>query len=451
MQNTNLTTENFLTEQTKWEELVGDILAEARKQGATSAEASVSKGLGFTASVRMGAVETIEYHRDKGVGITVYFGQRKGSASTSDTNQESIKATVTAACNIARLSGEDPYAGLADPALLAKNYPDLDLYHPWAIDTDQAVTLALECEQQARAVDKRINNSEGASVSTYQSLGIYGNSNGFIGGCASSRHSVSCSVVAEDASGMQRDGYYTVARDAMDLEAIGVVAKHTGERTVQRLGSRRIKTCKVPVIFHAELARGLFGSFLSAISGGNLYRKATFLLDQLGKQVFTKDLSLFERPHILKGLGSAPFDAEGVVTADRTLVENGILQGYLLGSYSARKLGMQSTGNAGGAHNIVVKTSTFDLPALLKQMHTGLLVTEVMGQGVNIVTGDYSRGAAGFWVENGEVQFPVSEITIANNLREMFLHLVAVGNDIDHRGSILTGSILLENMMIAGE
>lgn len=451
MQKIATTVDDLSAEKPQWEKLAKDILNEAAQQGATSSEVSVSRGIGFTVSVRMGSVETVEYNRDKGIGVTVYFGKRKGSASSSDTTPESVKAIVRAACNIAKFSSEDPYAGLADAELLAKNYPDLDLYYPWSIDPEQAIQIALDCEQQARALDKRIVNSEGASVGSYQAIGIYGNSNGFIGGYPSSRHNISCTLVAQDSKGMQRDGYYSVARDPLDLESVSAIAKHAAERTVNRLGSRRIKTCTVPVIFQAEIARGLIGNFLSAISGGNLYRKASFLVDHLGKQVFASKISLQERPHIKKGLGSAPFDAEGVATHDRDLVTNGILQGYILGSYSARKLGMKSTGNSGGAHNMLVKTDNLDFPALLKKMGKGFLVTELLGQGVNLVTGDYSRGAAGFWVENGEIQFPVEEVTIAGNLRDMYLNLVAIGNDIERRGTIFTGSILLESMTVAGE
>lgn len=444
-------TENLAKEETKWEELVQHILAEAKSQGATSAEVSVSQGVGFSVSVRMGVVETIEYHRDKGIGVTVFFGKRKGSASTTDPEKDAVKSVVSAACRIARLSSEDPFAGLADADLMAKSFPDLDLYYPWHIETEQAIDMALDCENQARAFDKRIVNSEGAGVSTYQSVGVYGNSHGFVGGFPSSRHSMNCTLVGQDAKGMQRDGYYTIARDSHDLLSLAVVAKEAATRTVKRLGARRLKTCTVPVIFQAEVAKGLIGSFLGAISGGSLYRKASFLVDHLDKQVFADQISIYERPFIPKGFGSSPFDAEGVATHDRDLVTDGVLKGYLLGSYSARKLGMKSTGNAGGSHNILIKTSDHDLAALLKQMGTGLLVTEVMGQGVNIVTGDYSRGATGFWVENGEIQYPVEEITIAGNLRDMYKHLVAVGNDIDRRSAIHTGSILLEKMMVAGE
>lgn len=443
--------ENLKDEKQNFQTLVMDILREIAYQGASAGEVAVSKGIGFSVNVRMGSVDTVEYNRDKGVGITVYFGQRKGSASTSDPTPESIQNVIKAACNIAKMTSEDPYAGLADPDLLAKNFPDLDLYHPWSIDPEQAIILAQDCEQQARAFDKRLTNSEGASLSTYQSLAVYGNSNGFIGGYPTSKHSISCTLVGQDSKGMQRDGYYTLARDPIDLESISAVAKKSAENTLRRLSSQRLKTCNVPVIFKAEVARGIFGSFLSAVSGGSLYRKASFLLDQLGKPVFAKQITIQERPHLLKALGSSPFDAEGVATHDRDLIKDGILQGYILGSYSARKLGMKSTGNAGGAHNILIQTENKNFADLLKQMGKGLLVTEVMGQGVNLVTGDYSRGAAGFWVENGEIQYPVEEITIAGNLRDIYLQIVSVGNDVDHRGIIHTGSILIEQMTIAGE
>lgn len=442
---------NPTTEQHRWQSLTRDILQEAKTQGASQAEVAINNTVGFSVSVRMGEIETVEFNRDKGIGISVYFGKRKGSASSSDISPEAIKNAVTAACHIARFSGEDEYSGLADPALMATQYPELDLYHPWSIETEQAIQMALECENQARALDKRITNSEGASVGSYQGLYTYGNSHGFIGSYATSRHSLNCTLVAQDSNGMQRDYSYTTARDPVDLASTTTVAREAMQRTVRRLGAQRLKTCRVPVIFHAELAGGLIRSFLAAISGGSLYRKASFLVDHLGQRVFAPQIHIYERPHLLKGWGSAPFDAEGVVTRDHDLVREGVLQSYLLSSYSARKLGMQTTGNAGGAHNILIDTSQHDLPNLLKQMDTGLLVTEVLGQGVNLVTGDYSRGAAGFWVEKGEIQYPVEEITIAGNLRDMFQQIVAIGNDIDHRHSILTGSILLENMTIAGE
>lgn len=447
----NTNTLNLANEQTRWQTLVSEILQQAHAQGASSAEVAASIDIGFSVSVRLGEVETVEYNRDKGVGITVYFDHHKGSASTTDTSPTAIKNAVTAACRIAQLTNEDPYAGLADAALMAKNYPDCDLNHPWSITPEQGIELVTECEAQARAFDQRICNSEGATLATYQGLHVYGNTHGFVGAYASSRHSINCVVVAQDNQGMQRDSGYTVARDPADLHSITEVAREAGERTVKRLGARRLKTCQAPVIFHAEIASSLLGSFLSAISGGNLYRKSSFLVDHLGKPIFASHINIQERPFIPKGLGSSPFDAEGVAVHDRELVSAGILQGYLLSSYSARKLGMQTTGNAGGAHNIFINTSDHDLPGLLKQMGKGLLVTEMMGQGINLVTGDYSRGAVGFWVENGEIQYPVEEITIAGNLREMFKHLVAVGNDIDRRSHIYTGSIWIDNMMIAGE
>lgn len=442
---------NISDEQQRWQTIAHDILHEARAQGASSAEVSAGGNTGFTVSVRLGEVETVEYHRDKGIDVTVYFGQRKGSASTSDTSPDAIKSTVTAACNIARLTSEDPYAGLADAALMAKAYPDCDLFYPWSITPEQAIELAKECETLARAVDKRICNSDGASVTTHQGWHVYGNSHGFIGAYPASQHSISCTLVAQDSEGMQRDGWYTIARDQHDLENLREVARKAGERTIKRLGGQRLKTCRAPVVFAAEAAGSLLGNFLSAISGGNLYRRSSFLVDHLGKPVFAKHIQMHECPHVRKAMGSAPFDAEGVITRDRDLIVDGVLQGYLLGSYSARKLGMQTTGNAGGAHNIYIDTSPLDLAGLLQKMGTGLLVTEMMGQGINLVTGDYSRGAVGFWVENGIIQYPVHEITIAGNLRDMFLNLVAIANDIDNRGTIHTGSILIEEMMIAGE
>ncbi len=451
MQDVKTVNNALISEQARWQELASDILKQAKAQGASSAEVGVSSSDGFSVTVRLGEVETVEYNRDKGVGITVFFGQRKGSSSTSDMSPDAIKAAVSAACHIAKLSGEDNCAGLADPELLAKDYPDLDLYHPWSIDPEQAIELATQCEAQARAFDKRIINSEGASVASHQGVNVYANSHGFSGGYLSSSHSFNCALVAQDSLGMQRDGSYTVARDPSCLESIAAIAKEAGERTVKRLGARRVKTCQVPVVFHADVARGLIGSFLSAISGGNLYRKASFLVDQLGQSIFAKQVHIYQRPHIPKALGSSPFDAEGVATYDNDLIKEGLLQNYILSSYSARKLGMRTTGNAGGAHNIFINTSDKDLNGLLQLMGTGLLVTDVMGQGVNIVTGDYSRGATGFWVENGIIQYSVEEITIAGNLRDMYQQLVAVGSDIDRRGYIQTGSILIERMMVAGE
>lgn len=439
------------TEQAKWKQLAEDILQYAKKQNVTQAEVGIGNSIGFSVNVRMGDVETVEYNRDKSVDITVYFNHKKGSATTTDISKTAIQNTIDAACRIAQLGNEDSCAGLADAHLMATNYPDLNLHHPWSIDTEQAIVLALDCENQARAYDKRITNSEGANVSTRQSVYTYANTHGFIGSYATSRHDLSCTLVAQDSNGMQRDYGYTAARDPADLKAITWVAQEAAERTVRRLNARRIKTCETPVIFHASIASGLLRSFLAAISGGNLYRQSSFLVEHLNKPVFAPHINIAERPHLVKGWASSPFDNEGVMTHDRELVVDGVLQGYLLSSYSARRLGMQTTGNAGGAHNILINTSHYDLPELIKQMQKGLLVTELLGQGVNLVTGDYSRGAAGFWIENGEIQYPVEEITIAGNLRDMFKQIALIGSDIDTRHSILTGSILIEKMMVAGE
>ena len=441
---------DFVSKQADYQTLLNEILQMAKKKGATQVETSISHDIGFSVTVRMKEVETIEHNRNKSLGINVYFGQRKGSASSSDFSLQAVENAVEAACHIARFTTEDPFSGLAEPNLLAKSPPDLDLHHPWSIDPQNAIELGKDCETSALAVDKRITLSEGATLSTHQGLYLYANSNGFSGGYPSSRHSLSCSLVAKDKTGMQRDGSYTVSCDPNQLEPAEKLGKHAAEITLNRLNARRLPTCQAPVIFHAEIASSLIGSFLSAISGGNLYRKASFLINHLGKSVFSKVMTIYERPHLLKGLGSAPFDDEGVATQDRTLVSEGVLQGYLLSSYSARKLGLQTTGNAGGAHNVVLETSQSSLDDLIKRMDKGLLVTELLGQGINLVTGDYSRGAVGFWIENGQIQYPVEEITIAGNLRDMYQNIVAVGNDIDYRSPILTGSILLESMMIAG-
>ncbi|MFZ5593935.1 MAG: metalloprotease PmbA [Pseudomonadota bacterium] len=433
------------------EALVHDILTEARNQGASAAEAGVSLETGLSVTVRLGEVETIEYNRDKGLGVTVYFGTRKGSASTSDFSPEAVRETVRAACGIARYTAEDEYAGLADAALMAREIPDLDLCHPWDISAEQAIELARQCEDAARGCDARITNSEGASLSSHQGYRVYGNSHGFIGAYPSTRHSLSCSVIGGEGEQMQRDYWFTVARASGDLEAAQQVGQRAAQRTLRRLDARRLPTCQSPVIFSAEIATSLLSHFTGAIRGGALYRKASFLLDHLGKQVFPVHVHIHEQPHLKKALASAPFDNEGVATGARDIVRAGVLQGYVLDSYAARKLGMQTTGNAGGVHNLIIDPGTLDLPGLLKRMNKGLLVTELMGMGVNTVTGDYSRGAAGFWVENGEIQYPVEEITIAGNLRDMFMRIAEVGNDIEVRGSIRTGSILIEEMTIAGE
>lgn len=439
-------------DQSNWLALAETLLSHAKAQGATAAEVHASTVVGLSVNVRLGEVETVEYHQDKGVNLTVYFGQRSGSASTSDTSEHALQEVASAACNIAKVTGEDPYSGLADSTLLAYDYPDLDLYHAKEISAEQAIMIARDCETQAREQDKRITNSDGASFSSTQAFSIYANSLDFCGGYASTRYSLGCSLIAQEGEEMQSDGSYTTARAFEDLWTPTHVARDAAQRTLRRLGARRLSSRAVPVIFEASIASGLIGNFIAAIRGGNLYRKASFLLDKLGQSIFPSFIHIYEQPHLLKGQGSSPFDAEGVRTRAKDFVKEGILQSYVLGSYSARKLGMQSTGNADGVHNLFVEpTHQLDLPALLKAMGTGLLVTHVMGQGVNIITGDYSRGASGFWVENGEIQYPVHEITIAGNLRDMFSHIQAVGNDVDPRGNIHTGSIWVENMMVGGE
>ncbi len=433
------------------QQLVEDLLSEAKRQGASSAEAAVSSDAGLSASVRMGEVETIEHTRDNGLGISVYFGQRKGSASTSDLSPQAIIDTVQAACSIARYTSEDDCAGLADAELIAQDIPDLDLYHPWDIKVDTAIELGKECEAAALDYAPQINNSDGATLSTHSGLHVYGNSHGFIGGYPSSRHSLSCSVLGQDEQGMQRDYWYTSGRAASDLQGADEVGRKAGERTLARLGARKIGTRQSPVIFQADMAVGLLRNLIGAISGTALYRQSSFLLDHLGKQIFPEFVHIHENPLLPRGLASAPFDAEGVATRARDIVDQGVLQGYALSSYSARKLGMQTTGNAGGVRNLTIEQGELDLAGLLKKMDRGLLVTELMGQGINMVTGDYSRGAAGFWVEDGEIQYPVQEITVAGNLKQMFMQLLAVGRDIDPRTSVRTGSWLIESMTIAGE
>ncbi|MDI1310044.1 MAG: metalloprotease PmbA [Methylotenera sp.] len=428
-----------------------DVLKVAKDLGASSAEAELSLSIGQNVSVRLNEVENIEYNRDKGMSVTVYFGQQKGHASTSDLSPLAIKDTVAAACNIAKYTAKDEFCGLADANLMAKEVLDLDLHHPWNISVDEAIVIAKECETAALGVDARITNSEGASVSTSSGYFAYSNSHGFTGGYPSTRHGVSCSVIAESDDNMQRDYWYSTARAAVDLESAIAIGNRAGERTVRRLNSRKIKTCQVPVMFEAPLASGLISSLISAISGGNLYRKSSFLLDSLGKQVASPLLNINEEPHLKKGLASSPFDSEGVATHSRQLVKDGILQGYVMGSYSARKLGMQTTGNAGGNHNLIVQSGAQDFSGLLKQMGTGLLVTELLGSGMNMVTGDYSRGAAGFWVENGVIVHAVEEITIASNMAEMLKMIIAIGNDVCIQGSKQVGSILIERMTVASE
>jgi PmbA protein len=431
--------------------IVERALGEARRGGASQAEAGVSTDTGLSVTVRFGEVETLEYQRDRGMGITVYVGARKGSASTADLSWQAVAETVEKALSIARFTAEDPFAGLADAGLMARDLPDLDLCHPWPLDAAAAIEIARGIEAEALAFDPRIRNSEGGSVSTHSGLRVYGNTHGFLGGYPSTAHSISCVVMGQDDEEMQRDYWYSTARSVTDLEQAEAVGRRAASRAIARLGSRKLSTRRAPVLFLADQARGLVGHFVSAVGGGAQYRKSSFLCGALGQPVFPSWLSMAERPHLRRELGSAPFDNEGVATRDRDLVTGGILMGYVLNSYSARKLGMVTTGNAGGVHNLEVAGGTEDFDGLLGRLGTGLLVTDLMGQGVNTVTGDYSRGAAGFWVEAGAISYPVHEVTIAGNLREMYSGLVAVGTDVDRRGGIRTGSILLEEMTIAGD
>nr|WP_225737495.1 metalloprotease PmbA [Dyella acidiphila] len=437
-------------------ELAEDVIRRARAAGASQAEVSASIDTGLNVNVRLGEVETVEHTRDRGFGLTVYFGQRKGSASTADLHADSIQATLEQACAIARYTEEDPAAGLADPARMATQFPDLDLWHPWAIDTSDAILLGQQVEAAGRA-HAGITNSEGASVQAGENLSVYANSHGFIGRERGTRHSLSLSLIAGEEASMQRDYWYDSVRSANDFISAQVLGDKAAERTLARVGARRLTTRQSPVLFAPETARGLIGHLLGAVSGGALYRRASFLVDHAGKQIMPGWLNIVERPHLLRGQGSGAFDAEGVASRDSVLVENGVLARYVLGSYSARKLGLESTGNAGGIHNLVVESGNADggaaddFQGMLKRLGTGLLLTEVMGQGVNAITGDYSRGAAGFWVENGEIAYPVEEITIAANLRDMFTGIRAIGSDVDRRSHLLTGSILLDNMTIAGE
>ncbi len=432
-------------------QIVDEMITEARRLGASAAEAGVSIEAGLSVNVRLGEVETIEHNRDKGLGITVYFGQRKGSASTSDFSPQAIRESVKAACDIARYTEADKYAGLADAEQMATDIPDLDLYHHWDLNAEQAIEIAQECEAAARSFDKRITNSEGAGVSSHDGFRVYGNSHGFMGMYPSSRHSLSVAVIGEQDNKMQRDSWYTVSRQSQKLQAAAEVGRQAAQHTVARLDARKISTCQIPVLFDAEVARGLLGHFVRAINGSAQYRKSSFLLDHLGKAIFPSRIGIDERPHLKSALGSAPFDSEGVATRARNLLVNGELQSYVLDSYSARRLNMQTTGNASGTHNVFINHDDLTQAQLLKKMDRGILVTEVMGQGVNLVTGDYSRGASGFWVENGEIQYPVEEFTLASSLQNMYMNLLAVGNDVDTRGNLCTGSWLIEQMTVAGE
>ena len=430
-----------------------DVLAHAKKAGASDCEVDVSEGFGQSVTVRCSEVETIEYNRDKGIGVTVYLGQKKGHASTSDFSPTALRETVEAAVNIARFTSADPCAGLPEESLLAtrqQGFADLDLYHPWLLSVEGAIQLARRCEQAAFDVSPQISNSEGATVSIQEGQFISANSLGFMGGYPTSRHYLACSVIAGQDENMQRDDWYSTARDAQQIASPEAIGDYAARRALSRLGARKIKTCKVPVLFEAPLASSLIGNFIQAVSGGSLYRKSSFLVDSLGKRVFSKKVQISERPHLRGAFASTMFDSDGVATREREVVVDGILQGYFLSAYSARKLGMQTTANAGGCHNLIIHPGKRDFAGLLKKMGRGLLVTELLGQGVNYVNGDYSRGAAGYWVEGGKIVHPVEEVTIAGNLRDMFRNVASVGNDVLIRGSKQVGSILVEQMKVAG-
>jgi PmbA protein len=444
----------FSHSQDQLKQLARDVLAYAREKGGTDAAVEISEGSGLSVSVRKAKIETIEQNRDKGLGVTVFIGQKRGNASTSDFSAASLRATVDAAYNIANFTADDDCAGLADEDMLEKNPRDLQLYYPWLISTEEAVALAQRAEAAAFEVDPRITNSEGAGVHVQQSHFVSANSRGFIGGYPYSRHTLSVAPIAGKGAKMQRDDWYSSVRDAAKMAAPEAIGRYAAERALARLNARTLTTRTCPVLFEAPLAAGLLGAFVQATSGGALYRKSTFLLDSLGKEVFPSHIQIAEDPHVVGAVGSAPFDEEGVRTQRRDVVKDGVVQGYFLSTYSARKLGMKTTGNAGGSHNLSLTSSLTkkndDFVAMLKKMGTGLLVTELMGQGTNYVTGDYSRGASGYWVENGVIQYPVEEITIAGNMKEMFQQIVGIGSDVLVRGTKQTGSILIEKMVVAG-
>lgn len=430
-------------------DIVAQVLEEAKRQGASAAEAQLSLAQGLSVDVRLGEVETVEFHRDRGLAVTVFFGQRKGQASTSDDSPQSLRDAVAAACAIARHTEEDRYAGIAAPEQLAERVPDLDLYHPWALSTEQAIDDALRCEAVARD-DDRIVNSEGASVSTGSSLRVLGTSAGFLQGYAGTMHSRSCAVVAEDDQGMQRNFWYDAGRRADRLASPEQVGERARERTLARLGAEIPDTAELPVLLAPEIAAGLLGHFISAISGGSLYRRASFLRDRLGERLFPQGIDVREQPLLPGANGSAPFDGDGLATRDQAFVEDGVLRRYALGLYAARRLDMAPTGNGSGVHNLSISDTGEDFDTLVRRIDKGVLVTEVMGQGVNLVTGDYSRGASGFWIENGVIRKPLQEFTIAGNLGEMFAGIQGSGTDVDRRGNIACGSLLLSPMKIAG-
>ena len=442
--------ERSALDQRELQDIVALVIDEAKTQGADQADVAASHDIGLSATARLGSVESLEYTNDRGLGVTVYKNQKKGSASTSDFSPASLREAVAKACSFANYTAADEHAGLADKELLAAEIPDLDLMHEWDLQSADAINIAIECEDAARAFDKRVTNSEGATVSTSSGVRAYGNTDGFLAGFPTSSHSISCVVVGESNGDMERDYWYSSTRDAADLEAADDIGRTAARRTVQRLGSHKIKTDRAPVLFAPEVARGFIGHAIGALAGGAQYRRSSFLLNAAGEKIFPDFVQIQERPHIPKALASAPFDAEGVATRDRDLVMDGVLQGYILGSYSARRLGLETTANAGGPHNLLVQGGTDDLQSLIKSMDRGLLVQELIGQGVNGVTGDYSRGAVGFWIDKGEIAHPVHEITIAGNLKDLYRRIAAIGGDQDLRSGIRCGSLLVESMTIAG-
>lgn len=443
--------ENRFDIATEFQAMAERVLEAAQAKGATAAELDLDKGMGLSVEVRMGQVDKLQYHRDQGINLTVYFGHCKGYASTGDFSPQALEDTLEAACRIARYTSEDDFNGLADADRMASYLPKLDLYHPWELDADRAIEMALQTEAVAREHDARITNSEGAGVDSYAGMSLYANSHGFMGINHATRHSLSCSVVAQDGASMQRDYWYSVSRVPGLLESADSVGAEAAQRTVRRLNARSLSTREAPVLFVPQMARGLVGQLISAISGSSQYRKASFLLNSLGQQTFPDFVQLREDPFIRQALGSRSYDAEGVATQARDIVKDGVIQDYFLGSYSARKLGMQSTGSASGATNLLLADTGVSFPGLLAAMGTGLMVTELIGNGINGITGDYSRGAVGYWVENGMIVHPVEEVTIAGNLKDMFKGIVAIGDDVDERGSIRTGSILIDKMTIAGQ
>ena len=437
-------------DQVELENILLQVLEEAKKQGADQAEAAASHDIGLCATARLGDVESLEYTNDRGLGITVYKDQKKGNASTSDFSSAALREAVTKACTFANFTAADEHAGLADADLMAQNPPDLDLAHDWHLQSDDAIRYAIECEDAARSFDKRITNSEGATVNSSGGVRVYANSHGFLGGFPKTSHSISCVVIGEADGDMERDYWYSSARDAADLESPAEIGAIAAQRTVQRLGGRKVKTGNAPVLYAPEVARGFVGHAIGAIAGGAQYRRSSFLLNAAGEQIFPDFMQIQERPHIPKGMASAPYDAEGVATKDRDIVTDGVLQGYVMSSYSARRLGLQTTGNAGGTHNLLIPGNVSGMAELMRTMDRGLLVHELIGSGVNAVTGDYSRGVVGYWVEHGEISHPVHEVTIAGNLKDLYRRITAIGNDQDLRSGIRCGSMLVESMTIAG-